>query len=78
MDRATYHVMPRQGGWAVRLNGKFFGPCPSQTAAVDAAIAAAAVAIENGCRAQVLVQENNLLRTAWDSERGAGRPLRPS
>jgi hypothetical protein len=76
MDRATFHVMAREGGWSVRLNGKFFGPCPSQTVAVDAAIAAAAVALENGCPAQVLVQENNLLRTAWDSEREAVRSAR--
>jgi hypothetical protein len=74
MEKATYHVTERDGAWSVRLNGKHFGPWPSRVAAVNAAIRAAAVAIENGLRAQVVVQQDNTLRTAWDSEKDARKP----
>jgi hypothetical protein len=72
MERATYQVVQRDGAWSVHLNGKYFGPCPTRISAVNAAVRAAAVAIENGCRARVLVQDAGYMRTAWDSETGLG------
>ncbi len=69
MTRVAYYVVPRRGAWAIRLNDKHFGPCPSRRAAIDAAISAAKKAINEGCCPRVLVFDGDSFRTAWEARR---------
>lgn len=67
MTRVAYYVVPRDAAWAIRLNGKYFGPCASKRAATNVAISAAKKALVNeGCRVAVLVQEGNRFQTEWE------------
>ena len=67
MTRVAYYVVPRDEAWAIRLNGKYFGPCASKRAAMDVAISAAKKALAaEGCRVAVLVQEGSRFQTEWE------------
>jgi hypothetical protein len=69
MIRVDYYVVPRRAAWAIRLNNKHFGPCPSQRAATKVAISAAKKAINEGCCPRVLVFEADKFRIAWEARR---------
>ena len=68
MTSVAYYVVPREKLWAIRLNGKYFGPCPTKRLATDVAISAAKKAsAAEGCRARVLVQAGNRFHTEWET-----------
>jgi len=67
MTRVAYYVVPRRSAWAIRLNDKYFGPCPSQRAAINAAISAGKKAIKEGCCPRVLVFDGDNFRIAWEA-----------
>jgi Uncharacterized protein conserved in bacteria (DUF2188) len=48
MGRASYRIVPHQGGWGVDQNGTIAGPYGSKEAAFEAAIGPAMNAIKEG------------------------------
>ena len=70
MKQVTYCVVSREGAWAVRLNEKYFGPCSSESRAINAAIGAATKALTLGCSARVLVRQGDTLHVVWSNGRG--------
>jgi hypothetical protein len=67
LTRVAYYVVPRDQAWAIRLNGKYFGPCANKRVATDVAISAAKKALASeGCRVTVLVQDGNRFLTEWE------------
>ena len=76
MTRVAYYVVPRNSAWAIRLNGKYFGPCASKRLATDVAVSAARKALAaEGCRVAVLVQEGDRFQMEWE---GGGRAIAQS
>jgi hypothetical protein len=71
MKRVAYYVVPRANAWAIRLNGKYFGPCATRRVATDVAISAATKAMVEGCSCRVLVQGRDRFQLEWED----GRPL---
>ena len=69
MKQVTYCVVSRESAWAVRLNEKYFGPCSSESQAIDAAISAATKALSLGCSARVLVRRGDSLNVMWSNGR---------
>ena len=66
--RLAYYVVPRHGAWAIRLNGKHFGPCQTKRIAIDVAISAAEKALAEGCSSRVLVLDGSEFQMAWEAE----------
>jgi hypothetical protein len=72
MRRVAYYVVPRERAWAIRLNGKYFGPCASKRLATEVAINAAKKATASeGCQARVLVQAGDRFLTEWEAARAS-------
>jgi hypothetical protein len=71
MTRVAYYVVPRASAWAIRLNGKYFGPCANRRVATDVAISAARKAMAEGCSCRVLVQGKDRFQVEWED----GKPL---
>jgi hypothetical protein len=69
MRHVSYCVVSHEGAWAVRLNKKYFGPCSSESQAIEVATKAAAKALAFGCSARVLVKRGDMLKVAWSEGR---------
>jgi len=65
MASAVYYVLLREGDWKIQLNGRLFGPCPTQDVALEAALSAARKAAGRGIASRVVVQDGSHFRTAW-------------
>ena len=65
MASAVYYVLLRSGEWKIQLNGKHFGPCPTQEHAIEVALSAARKAAARGYASRVVVQDGSVYRTAW-------------
>ena len=72
MERAVYCIVEGRGGWVIRLNGKDFGPSPTQDVAVDVAKRAALKAHGRGYHAHVMVHEGRRFRSVWMNGREVG------
>jgi hypothetical protein len=63
MARTRYCVVLHKRKWTILLNGGYYGPYPTQQAAIDAAILAAQ---KNGRNSLVLLQdEDETYKTVW-------------
>ena len=66
MARAQYFVVLHNDEWKIKHGEKHYGPYPSQTAAIKAAVDTANKAGLDGQDSQVLVQDlNHQFRTEW-------------
>jgi hypothetical protein len=77
MKQVTYSVVSHEGAWAVRLNEKHFGPCSSESQAINVAIGAATKAQPLGCSARVLVRRGDSLQVIWSNGRGYAMTPKP-
>jgi hypothetical protein len=59
LAQARYLVSPYEGEWTIVLDGERYGPYPSQSEALQAAIAAAQGSGELGYDAEVLIEGQN-------------------
>lgn len=67
MARARYDVVHPGGQWKIKFNGEYFGPYPTQKAAVKVAVDAAHASGGAGHDAQVYVHrgDTNEFRLEW-------------
>ena len=66
MAHAQYVVVLHEDQWKVSFEGKYYGPYPTQNAAIEAAIGSAHAAGASGRDTEVLVQTmSNTFRTEW-------------
>lgn len=66
MPGARYVIVRQEDAWCVRLEGKDYGPYPTQNAALRAAIDAANMAAERGEETEVVIEGSDReVRTPW-------------
>lgn len=67
MPRAHYAVIPDGARWQINVEGKNYGPFPSQDAALRAAVDTAQKAGKGGFEARVMVQDKSggAFRVHW-------------
>jgi hypothetical protein len=77
MSLIRFYIGPAADGWKVTARGKRVLRSHSRTMAIDAAVAAAQTATEQGARAEVHIDEGRRsLRQIWPIPRRSAGPWR--
>jgi hypothetical protein len=67
LPHARYIVLAHEGVWKINLDNKYYGPFPTQDAAVESATGTARTASEAGYPASVLLMKGTTFDTLWTS-----------
>jgi len=67
LPHARYIIVPHDGAWKINLNNSYYGPFPTQQAAIDSATETAKKAAAGGYPASVLLMNGTAFDTAWTS-----------
>ncbi len=67
LPTARYIVLRHEGVWKINLDNRYYGPFPTQEAAVASATATAREANAGGYPAAVLLMEENRFETMWEA-----------
>ena len=65
LPHARYIVLEHEGVWKINLDNRYFGPFPTQQAAVDSATDTARKAADGGYPASVLLMRGTSFETLW-------------
>ena len=70
LPHARYIVLEHEGVWKINLDNRYYGPFPTQEAAVESATGTARKASEGGYPASVLLMRGTQLETLWTNQPG--------
>lgn len=65
LPHARYIVLEHEDVWKINLDNKYYGPFPTQEAAVENATATARQAGDSGYPASVLLMHGTQFETLW-------------
>lgn len=68
LPHARYIVLEHEGVWKINLDNRYYGPFPSQQAAVDSATDTARKASEGGYPATVLLMKGTEFEALWTNQ----------
>jgi hypothetical protein len=67
LPHARYIVLEHEGVWKINLDNRYYGPFPTQAAAVESATGTARKANEGGYPASVMLMQGSAFETLWTS-----------
>jgi hypothetical protein len=68
LPHARYIVLEHEGVWKINLDNRYYGPFPTQDAAVENATGTARKAAEGGYPASVLLMQGTRFETLWTNQ----------